>query len=443
MDCPWCLGKVQLSLLMKKVIIIGSGIAGLNAASILSSRNYQVTLLEASPKFGGKTYSFKNSETDEIIDNGQHILMGCYDHTIRFLKLIGAEDKFVHQKNLYVKFLTNEKKEYSIDASKFPYPINLLKAIFNYSALDFYDKIRFLALLIKLPFISEKSLENLNVKEWLERENQTPTIIKSFWEILCIGALNTTLEKASAKLFHKILLQMFFSGNFASTIILPKYGLSESIINPALSFIKNNRASVISSEQVKEIVIEENKVIRIMTDKNIYEDFDFLILAIPEYSLQKINCNCLISPEINFTYSTILNIHIWLKENPVKEKFFGLIDSPLHWIFNKDSHLNIVISNANQYSKMDNVEILKMVMDELEKFTEIKISDLSLYKIIREKRATFIPDKSVLDKRPENKTNVKNLFLAGDWTNTDLPATIESATKSGETAANLILSNLN
>ncbi len=427
---------------MKKCLIIGSGIAGLTAASILSSKKIQVTLLESSPKFGGRTFSFKDSESGETIDNGQHILMGCYQDTLSFLKLIEAENNFLYQENLVVNFLTDDRKEYSIRASTLPYPINLLLAIFNYNVLDTNDKFRFIGLIIKLPFISTKSLQNLSVSDWLNKENQTNNIIKSFWEILCVGALNTNMYKASAKIFYEVLMKIFFQGNMASTIIVPKYGLSESIIDPALSFIKKNGGKIISSEAVKKIVIKNEKVDQLISENNVYQDFDFVISAIPLPALQKIVPKELLGIEVNLLYSTILNIHVWLKEIPITENFYGLINSPLHWIFNKGSHLNIVISDADGYAKKTNDEIIETIMQELEKFTKIKRSFLMRYKIIREKRATFIPCNEILNKRPESKTNIGNLFLAGDWIDTGLPSTIESAAKSGRIAAELILSNI-
>jgi len=428
---------------MKKCLIIGSGIAGLTAASILSSKKIPVTVLESSPKFGGRTYSFKDSVSGETIDNGQHILMGCYDETLSFIKLIGAENNFLYQDNLCVKFLTNDKKEFSICASSLPYPVNLLVALLDYNIFDFIDKMRFIGFVLKLPFISKRSLQNLCVSDWLERENQNEKIIKSFWEILCVGALNTNPQKASAKIFYDVLIKIFFTGNFASTIILPKHGLSESIIDPAISFINKNGGSVIPSETIREFIFKDNKLVRINSDKNNYEDFDFVISAIPLHALQKIIPAELLNIKLNLSYSTILNIHIWVRENPVREKFYGLINSPLHWIFRHDKHLNIVISDADELSKKTNEEIIDMTMIELEKFTEIKKQLIDNYKIIREKRATFIPDKNIINDRPNSRTNINNLFLAGDWTNTGLPATIESAAKSGRIAAEMILSEIN
>jgi squalene-associated FAD-dependent desaturase len=424
---------------MKRCLIIGGGLAGLTAASILSSKKFSVTLIESSPKTGGRTYSYVDKETGNEIDNGQHILMGCYKETLSFLKLIGAENNFDYQKNLYLKFLDRNKNEFQISAAKLFYPFNVLKAILDYNRLSRKQKKYFVVFLLKLPLLSKNSLKRVTVKEWLENENQDLNTIKSFWEILGIGALNTGLEKASALVFYEVLLQIFFKGNFASTIILPKYGLSESIINPATSFLINNNGKIILSETIKEVEIKNRKIVSVKSDKNSYDKFDYVISAIPLYSLEKIISQKQLSIYLELEYSTILNVHIWLKEKTLTEKFYGLLDSPLHWIFVKEKHINIVISNADYLEYKNKNEIYNLVCDELTKYTSIIEDDILKYQIIKEKRATFVPGISSLGKRPNSKTEIKNLFLAGDWINTGLPSTIESAVKSGRLAAELVL----
>ncbi|MEJ2193971.1 MAG: FAD-dependent oxidoreductase, partial [Ignavibacteriaceae bacterium] len=166
---------------------------------------------------------------------------------------------------------------------------------------------------------------------------------------------------------------------------------------------------------------------------------DYVILAVPLYSLRKLLPDWIITPDINFEYSSILNVHIWLKNNPLTETFYGLIDSPVHWIFNKDSHINIVISNANHLMEKTADEIYELCMRELKLFTVILESDVQYFRVLKEKRATFIPANQIINSRPSSKTKINNLFLAGDWTDTGLPSTIESAVKSGKIAAEHVI----
>ena len=346
---------------MKRCLIIGGGLAGLTAASILSSQKIQVTLIESSPKLGGRTYSFIDKESNVEIDNGQHIMMGCYKDTLSFIKLIGAENNFDYQNNLLIKFLDRNKKLYQLDASISFYPFNLFFAIINYDILKLSDKKDFILFLLKLPFISKNSLKKLTVSEWLEKENQSINTIKSFWEILCVGALNTNLEKASASVFYEVLMQIFFKGNSASTIILPKFGLSKSIIEPASVFIEKNGGQILTSESVKEFIIKNQKITAVKSEKNVYKSFDCVISAIPLSALDKIISKKALGIDLELEYSTILNIHIWLNENKLQDKFYGLLDSPLHWIFVKEDHINIVISDANYLAEKSKEEIIDFV----------------------------------------------------------------------------------
>ena len=181
-----------------------------------------------------------------------------------------------------------------------------------------------------------------------------------------------------------------------------------------------------------------DKIKEIRNSHQSYSDFDFVISAIPAFALNRIigNPKVLTFPE--FEYSTILNIHIWLKKNALPIGFFGLINSPLHWVFNKGSHLNIVISDANEIAVKSDQELIAIVKEEMKKYFLLDPDLISDYKILKEKRATFIPSKEIVGTRPNQKTKIKNLVLAGDWVNTGLPSTIESAVKSGRVAAEII-----
>ena len=163
---------------MKRCLIIGGGIAGLNAASILTSKKIPVTLIESSPKLGGRAYSFIDKDTDTVIDNGQHIMMGCYNDSLSFVKLIGAENNFDYQKNLTLNFLHKSKKHYRLNASAYFYPVSLLYAILRYNILSTSEKFSFIGFILKLTFLSEAYLRNLNVNEWLDKENQSINTIK-------------------------------------------------------------------------------------------------------------------------------------------------------------------------------------------------------------------------------------------------------------------------
>lgn len=428
--------------MQKKVIVIGGGFAGLSAAAYLAKNKFKVTLLEASPKLGGRAYSFLDKETNTIIDNGQHILMGCYHETLKFLSLIQAKENFHFQKRLEVNFVKEGFQILPLKSFLFFYPINLIIGLLKFEAISLADRLSLLKVFFKLPFYSSDKLIRMTIKEWLEEEKQSQNVQDAFWRILAVGALNTNIEKASAKMFIDILKQIFLKGNKSATIVLPKYGLSESYCKNAEKFILNNGGEIILSEPVEKIIISDGKLAAIHSSKKVFLDFNFVISAIPAFSLARIidDENKINIPD--FKYSSILNIHIWLKENKIPEGFFGLINSSLHWVFNKGSHLNIVISDAYELVSNSDEDLMELVKVEMKKFFLLDPGVISNYKIIKEKRATFIPSNEIIGKRPAQGTQIKNLILAGDWVDTGLPSTIESAVKSGRVAADLVIAQI-
>jgi hydroxysqualene dehydroxylase len=424
--------------MQKKVIVIGGGFAGLTAAAYLAKNNFKVTLLEASPKLGGRAYSFLDKETNTLIDNGQHILMGCYYDTIKFLSLIEASKKFYFQNRLEVNFVKAGFQILPLKSFVFFYPLNLIFGLMNFKAISLRDRINLLKVFLKLPFYSPNNYSNLNIEEWLIKEGQSKAVQESFWKILVVGALNTSIEKASANIFIYILKQIFLRGNKASTIILPKYGLSESYVKNALQLITQFGGEICLSESIDKIVIENSSLVELHSAKKVYTQFDYVVSAIPSFAFTRLFGETQEFSIPDFEYSSILNIHIWLKKNVLPDGFFGLINSPLHWVFNRGTHLNIVISDANEIMNKTDEELIGIIKVEMQKFFLLDQELISSYKIIKEKRATFIPSNNIIAIRPAQKTQINNLILAGDWVDTGLPSTIESAVKSGRVAAEII-----
>lgn len=428
---------------MKKCLVIGGGFAGLSSAVYLSKAGFPVEILEASPKAGGRAYSFIDKKSSSVIDNGQHILMGCYYDTLEFFKIIGASGNLSVQKKLEVKFLRGGFKEFHLKAAGSLYPLNLLIGMLVFKALSLQERISLLRFFVKLYFKDPFELTKFTVKEWLESERQSRSTIKSFWEILTFGAMNTSIDKASAQMFAVILKKMFFAGNKAASIVIPEIGLSESYVDNALDYLRQSGGSINFLEQVKKLETNGNKISAVITQNKKINDFDYVISAVPLHSFEKFSPLPGLTDGVKLNYSCIVSIHVWLTENELPGKFYGLIDSPVHWVFNHGDHLTLVISDANRLAEKSSSEIFGIVKSELKKYLLIPEKYMTDYKIIKEKRATFVPSKSVLSGRPGPGTNFSNLYLAGDWTSTGLPATIEGAVISGKTAANLIINREN
>ena len=180
---------------MPEYIVIGGGFAGLSAAVHLSSKGKSVELLEASQKLGGRAYSFTDKLTNTVIDNGQHIMMGCYKDTLNFFRMIGAEENLFYQEKLNVNFLLPHFKLVPLEVSSKLYPFNLLFGLLNYRAISFKNRILIIKFFLKLPLSSNSDLGKMTVFDWLIQENQNEKIRKAFWEILSVGASKYEYKK--------------------------------------------------------------------------------------------------------------------------------------------------------------------------------------------------------------------------------------------------------
>ncbi len=423
---------------MAKCVVIGGGFAGLASSAFLSKNNIPVLLLEASPKLGGRAYSFKHKRQKNFIDNGQHILMGCYSNTLELLELINARRNFFFQDKLNLTLRNHSAQEFSLNASRGFYPVNLLMAILKFDAFDYPDKLKIIKFFTGLIFDKNKKLTGMTVSQMLKERKQSDKIIKMLWEILTVGALNTDIHSASASLFNKVLKEVFFKGNFASKIIIPKSDLTNAYVIPAKKYIEEKGGEIIQPENVKEFITYNNKIVALKTGRRTINDFDCVISAIPFFALTKIKNNPLqiTLDKSKIKYSPILSVHLWLKKNNFNKQFYGLIESPIHWLFNHGKFITLVTSNAKEFLQTPKEKIFNEFLDEISNFfPEFDKNEVFDYQVIIEKRATFIPTNEYEKERQKIRSQFSNLFLAGDWVNTGLPSTIESAVKSGKIAA--------
>ncbi|PID61585.1 MAG: hypothetical protein CR986_02715 [Ignavibacteriae bacterium] len=418
---------------MKKCIVVGGGLAGISASVYLKNLGYDIELLEASPKLGGRTYSFFHNKTKTEVDNGQHLMIGAYEETIALLKIIHAQNIPEYQKYLNVAFLDKYKKKYYLNAKNKIYPFNLLRAILNYKRLNLKEKISVIKFLLK-NFLSKKDLTNKTVSNLLLENNQSENVIKSLWELIGVGALNTKLEKASAEIFSILLNRIFFSGNKASTFVFTSKPLNKLFVEPVKRYFKENNIKLSLSERVNKIEIHNNKVSIIKTNRRIITDFDKIIFAVPAFAIKKIVSNQKILPDdiLNLEASPIITIHIWTDKKLFNERVIGFIDSQIDWIFNNVSHYSVIISAADNLLKKNNNEIIGIVKSELNQFL-LNFKDVKIlnFLIIKEKRAAHLSTPKNEKLRKEIESKIENLFFAGDWINTGLPSTIESAILSG------------
>jgi|WetSurMetagenome_2_1015567.scaffolds.fasta_scaffold05485_2 hydroxysqualene dehydroxylase len=438
----------------KSVIIIGGGIAGLASAVFLNKKGFKVRVYEASPKWGGRTYSYFDFERNIYLDNGQHILAGWYENTFEYIKIIGTYEKLKLNKYLNLVFYNREKKRYKFKCSNLPGVYSLLSGILKFKGFNFNDKVKFFKIKNLFKY-SENYLKNINTAELLDELHQTDNLKKYFWYPLIFAAFNTIPENVSGDLFVK-LIKKGTELNENMSIILSDCNLNEIFINSAVDYLKKNSVQLETGMGIKKINFSGNKVqdIEIISGEKVFADY--YISAIPYFSIENIvdknNYSKYFYNTGKLKSSTIISVHLFFeKDIELKsgDEMIGLIDTVVQWVFVKSKkHLCIVISGAdfieNNLTEKTNEEIFKICVNDLKfclyGFDE---NDIAGFRVIKEKRATFIPCVGSENYRMEQKSIITNLFIAGDWTDTGYPATIEGAVKSAKICADLINNNLN
>jgi squalene-associated FAD-dependent desaturase len=437
------------------VLIIGGGVAGLAAAVDCSSRGLSVLVVEQKPRLGGRTYSFLHQETGDEVDNGQHLMMGCYHSTLKFLRLIDRLDRVEIQKNLSITFRRTNHGSSTLSAVNLPAPFNVLVGLLRLNILTLSERLSLLRvgleLIIKNPD-TNKHLQSITVAQWLNETKQPSANKKYLWNIIAIGALNDVPEKISAALFVKVLKSAFFGKRKNSSIMIPKSGLSTVLVEGAEKHIVTNGGTILTNTSVKRIEIKNSTIQSVELDSGAVVNPKTIISAIPYFDIPKIFEN----PENiglhnldKFISSPILSIHLWFDVHFIQEEFAALIDSPIHWVFNKSKiygrehkrlmYLALVISGAHDLINTEKEQLVQMAHKELQRFYPASAVAAIVHSlIIKEKRATFSPMVGMEQHRPSHETSIKNLFLAGDWTNTKLPATIEGAIQSGFACSALV-----
>lgn len=433
----------------KKVLIIGAGWAGQAAAVNLAKQGHIVTLLETRKFIGGRAHSFKELTLNETVDNGQHILMGCYHETLKFLQELNADSYLYKQDTLDLHFITHQGKARLKVSRKHGFLAPLI-AIFRYPALNWQDRFSVLRLGFKIALGINPDV-HINARQWLQNERQTPQAIKALWEPLCLAAINLHTNTASASLLAEVIRRIFTGPASDTKIILSTVGLTELTQDAVENYLRYCNGKLILGQTAHTLNIDDKRIHSVQYGKDQEWKGDAVISTVPWHSLKK-----LIPHESDlyqicsiFSGSTILTWQLWFDGEIFKETFVGLLDSPIHWIFNKNTFTQQSSKNGYPYtfviSGIESIEgwtsekMEQLALSECHKFfpesRKLKVLHRYFYK---SQDATFIANPQVEPYRPGVRTEWQNLALAGDWTDTGLPATIEGAVKSGHRAAAFI-----
>ncbi len=444
------------------VIVIGAGFAGLSAAVRMAGGGLRVLVLEARSRMGGRATALDDRETGERVDNGQHVLFGCYTDTLTFLRAIGAGDGVRLQPDLAVTMIDRAGRRSRLSCPSLPAPWHLLGAVFEWDALGWRDRVSALRLAPAIR-LAQRSLRRgagvqaaspgETVDRWLERNGQTPRITEMLWHPLAIAALNQPPDLAAARPFARVLAEMFASDRHAAAIGLPTRPLDEMYAQPARDWLERHGSTVRIGAPAR-LTLAAGTIAAVAAAGERWRP-RAVVAAVPWFALPGLfdgdtdPIAGVLARAGAMQSSPIVTINLWMDRQVIDEPFVGLPGRTMQWVFDKRlafgpgaSHLSLVSSGAATIAAMPNAELIALAHDELaDAIPAMRTARLRRATVVREPRATFslAPGQPA---RPEARTPVGGLFLAGDWTDTGLPATIEGAVRSGHRAAELTLEAL-
>lgn len=437
----------------KRVVIIGGGFAGLAAGVRLSERGHEVLLLERRNHLGGRAYSFTDAKTGDVVDNGQHLFMGCYYHTIAFLETIGRIDRLRFQERPRVDFLDTEGFT-SFDCPPLPAPLHVLAGLLRMKGIGVGDKLRAFNIGRAIKSNGKRSPGAMTVDQWLDELGQSKRMKERFWYPMVVATLNQKPDIASARML-KVVLQEAFGGTAKSgSIGISRVGLSDLYTDGAVDFIKARGGDVRTGAQVKGLIMERGVVDALELKDGERVDGDYFISAIPPEALFAILPEELQEKEfaslMTLGSSPIVSINLWFDKPIIDHQFVGLLGTRSQWIFNKDlilapgkksNQVAVIISAARDFVDWTKNDLVEMAITELhELLPASRDAELLHSVIVKEREATLSHSVESDSLRPGPRTSIPNLILAGDWTDTGLPATIEGAVLSGDKASEIVTS---
>ncbi len=431
-----------------RVAIIGGGLAGLAAGCALADTGFHVTLFERRPYLGGRASSYQHPGTGEIVDNCQHVLLGCCTNLINFYQRLGVQDKIRWYDRL--TFLEPGGRASILEPSHLPAPFHTAPAFLRVTCLGLADKLAIAFAMMKL--LTKKPRDNgRSFLSWLRDQHQTERAIERFWKTVLVSALNEDLDRVSIPYAAQVIRESFLKSPAAGRMGIPTVPLTE-LYSVAGDYIRARGGDVRVRSSVDSLQLQPDAVTLSTGEKMI---FDYAISAVPFDMLSKIlpqssDAEPLRGVLAKFETSPITGIHLWFDRQITDLDHAVLLDRTIQWMFHKSkllgktadntgSYVELVVSASKSLVNRSRAEITDMAIRELrEFFPQAREAILVKSTVIKEVHATYSPLPGADDYRPKPKTILPRIFLAGDWTATGWPATMEGAVRSGYLAAEAI-----
>jgi squalene-associated FAD-dependent desaturase len=430
-----------------RVVIIGAGLAGLAAAQALAPRGYRVTLLESRPRLGGRASSFTDAASGQLIDACQHVSMGCCTNFDHFCCTAGIASLLQPLPRLH--FMTPDRRVSLFSADRLPAPLHLARSFLRAHYLSLAEKVAIAWGLICLR--REKPQSDPPFLDWLHRHAQTANAIDRFWSVVLVSALNEEPARIGLKYARKVFVDGFLRHHRGFEVSLPTVPLARLYGGELRSWLDRHGVEVRLGQGVRRLCIEDNRTAAVELRSGDRLPGDWFISAVPFDRLL-----ALLPAEIeSLAYfdnlrkletSPITSVHLWYDRPVLPLPHAVLIGCVGQWVFSRgeaapgEHYLQVVVSAARAFRGLGHEEVGRRIVEELGRlFPACRSARLLRSRVVTEHAATFSAVPGVDRWRPEQSSPIGNLLVAGDWTDTGWPATMEGAVRSGYLAAEALL----
>lgn len=403
--------------------IIGAGLAGLSAAVAARAQGWRVEIHEAAGQAGGRCRSYHDAALGCRIDNGNHLILAANVATRAYAAAIGAADTLASPETPGIDFAdlaTGERWRLDPNPGLIPWWVLApRRRVPGTRALDYLSA-------LALAWPGDRPIAR--------RMDTTSTLFRRLWEPLFVAVVNTPLDEAAAAPMWRVLVELFGRGGWSMAPLLPRVGLSESLVDPALAHLTSGGAALRLNHRLRALATDGERVTGLdFGGETIDLDAgDGVILAVPA----PVAGDLLPGLAVPRTFSSILNAHYRI-DPPTGARIMGVIGGTAEWIFPKPGLLSVTVSAADRLIDRDREDLARLLWRDVARVHGLDPDNPPPWQIVKEKRATFRATPAEIARRPGPRGPFRNLALAGDWTATALPATIEGAIRSGVAAAAL------
>ncbi len=435
------------------VAIVGGGLAGLSAAVALSGVPCRVQLFEARRSLGGRAASFRDPATGELVDHCQHVGMGSCTNLVDFCRRTGIGEMFRRDRVLH--FIGPDGRQYPFAAVDWlPAPLHLAPGFWGLKYLRASDRLaiaRAFAKLMRLRVVDEPN--GPTIAEWLAANGQSPAAIDGFWRVILVSALGESLERASLAAARKVIVDGFLSARDAYLVDVPIAPLGELYGERLAGWLRVHGIEVRLGTSVRHAFLDGQSRLELMTGESV--DAEYVIVAVPWSKLADVVDARVtqqwpwVEPITQLASAPITGVHLWFDRPIMDLPHAVLVGRLAQWVFNRGwrqandgdagYYYQVVISASYALADRDRHEIAAQICDELTSIWPEAVAARLLHgRVVTEQGAVFSPRPGLETLRPAQQTSCPRLFLAGDWTNTGWPATMESAVRSGYLAAEAV-----